>query len=114
MAYKGRCASSLTSVFMEGSKVRHNLGALVKEVRLRKEYVVLEKNGIPVAALMDIDEFEDYLELQDPKVQEAIRKVQEEYLAGKTSPAEELLEKLRRDAAKAKRTVLRGRSTRRA
>jgi len=76
------------------TKVRHNLGALVKGVRLRKEYVVLEKDGIPVAALMDIDEFEDYLELQDPKVQEAIRKGQEEYLAGKARPAEELAKEL--------------------
>jgi hypothetical protein len=33
-----------------------------------KEYIILEKDGIPIAGLMDIDEFEDYLELQDPKV----------------------------------------------
>ena len=32
--------------------------------------------------------------LQDPKVQEAIRKGQEEYLAGKTRPAEELAKEL--------------------
>jgi hypothetical protein len=28
-----------------------------------KEYIILEKDGIPIAALMDINEFEDYLEL---------------------------------------------------
>jgi hypothetical protein len=27
-------------------------------VHLNKEYVILEKDGIPIAALMDVDEFE--------------------------------------------------------
>jgi hypothetical protein len=39
--------------------------------------------------MMDIDEFEDYLELQDPKVREHIRKSNQEYLAGKSRPLEE-------------------------
>ena len=54
------------------TKARINLGAVVKQVHLNKEYVVLEKDGIPIAALMDVDEFEDYLELQDPKVKKDI------------------------------------------
>ena len=73
---------------------RVNLGAVVKRVRLNKEYFILEKDGIPVAGLMDIDEFEDYLELQDPKVREHIRKSHQEYLAGKSRPAEEFLKEL--------------------
>ena len=75
---------------------RINLGALVKRVHLNKEYVILEKDGIPVAGLMAIDEFEDYLELQQPKVRESIRESQQEYLAGKSRPAGEFLEELRR------------------
>jgi PHD/YefM family antitoxin component YafN of YafNO toxin-antitoxin module len=54
------------------TKARINLGSVVKQVHLNKEYVVLEKDGIPIAALMDVDEFEDYLELQDPKVKRDI------------------------------------------
>jgi hypothetical protein len=27
---------------------------------------IFEKGSIPIAAMMDVDEFEDYLELQDP------------------------------------------------
>ena len=71
------------------TQARINLGALVKRVHLNKEYVILEKDGIPVASLMDIHEFEDYLELQDPKVREHIRKSNEQYLAGKSRPLEE-------------------------
>jgi hypothetical protein len=40
---------------------------------------------------MDIDEFEDYLELQDPQVRNAIQKSQAEYLAGKSRPTHDLL-----------------------
>ena len=77
------------------TKARTNLGALVKRVRLNKEYFILEKDGIPIVGLMDIDKFEDYLELKDPKIREHIRKSYEEYLAGKSRPAEELLAELR-------------------
>ena len=72
------------------TQARINLGALVKRVRLKKEYVILEKDGIPIAGVMDIDEFEDYLELRDPEVREHIRKSNEQYLAGKSRPLEEL------------------------
>jgi len=68
---------------------------LAEQIRRTKGYVVLERDGVPVAGTMDIDEFEDYLELQDPKVREQIRKSNDEYLAGKSRPAEELLQELR-------------------
>ena len=76
------------------TKARTNLGALVKRVHLNKEYFILEKDGIPVAGIMNIDEFEDYLELQDPKVRAIIAKGRQEYLAGKSRPAEDLLHEL--------------------
>ncbi len=76
------------------TRARINLGALVKRVHLNKEYFILEKDGIPVVAIMDIDEFEDYLELQDPRVRAIIKKGHQEYLTGKSRPAEELLREL--------------------
>jgi|SRR3989304_9696329 len=76
------------------TKARINLGALVRRVHLNKEYVILEKGGIPVVGLMDADELEDYLELQDPEVQEQIRRSNEDIRAGRTRPAEEHLAKV--------------------
>ena len=76
------------------TKARINLGAVVKRIHLNKEYVVLEKDGIPIAGIMDIDEFEDYLELRDPKIREHIRTSTEEYFAGKSRPAGKLLAEL--------------------
>jgi PHD/YefM family antitoxin component YafN of YafNO toxin-antitoxin module len=95
MARKANSKPMVTTIPI--TKARINLGALVKRIRLNKEYVILEKDGIPIAGMMDIDEFEDYLELQDPKVRAHIRKSQEEYLAGKSRPAGELLRELREE-----------------
>ena len=95
MALKAALARSSPKVQrLPITQARINLGALVKRVHLNKEYFILEKDGIPVAGIMDIDEFEDYLELQDPKVRAIIKKSRQEYLAGKSRPAEELLREL--------------------
>lgn len=78
------------------AKARTKLGAAVERVRLSKRYVILEKDGVPVAGVMDIHEFEDYLELQDPAVRGHIRKSQAEYRSGKSRPAQAFVAELRR------------------
>ena len=77
------------------TQARAKLGGLVSRVRRNKEYLILEQNGVPVAGVMDIDEFEDYLELRDPRVRTHIRQSSAEYLAGKSRPAEEFVAELR-------------------
>lgn len=79
------------------TKARINLGAVVRRAHVNKEYFILEKDGIPVAGIMDADELEDYLELRDPKVRRFIAASHREYLAGKSRPAEELLRDLREE-----------------
>jgi len=76
------------------TKARVNLGAVIKRVHLNKDSFVLEKGGIPVAAILDIDEFEDWLETKDPKVKEQIRQGYEEYKKGKTVPLDKFLAKM--------------------
>ena len=82
------------------TQARNTLGSVVKRVHLTKDYVILEKDGIPLAGVMDIDEFEDYLELRDPKVRAAIAKSREEHRAGKSRPAGELLREFQARRAK--------------
>ena len=84
------------------TKARVNLGAIIKRVHLNKERFVLEKDGIPVAGLLDIDEFEDYLELQNPKVREYIQKSNAAYMAGKSRPALVALQKQAKRSGKSK------------
>ena len=77
------------------TKARINLGEVIKRVHLNKENFVLEKGGIPVAAILDIDEFEDWLEMKDPKIKEQIRQGYEEYKKCKTVPLDKSLSKIR-------------------
>ena len=76
------------------TKARVHFGAVVKRVHLNKEYIIIEKDGIPIAGLMDIDEFEDYLEQQDATVRKAIAASHTEYEAGKSRAATDLLSEL--------------------
>jgi PHD/YefM family antitoxin component YafN of YafNO toxin-antitoxin module len=80
------------------SQARLKLGALATRVRRNKDYIILEKDGVAIAGVMDIDEFEDYLELRDPKVRAHIRQSNKEYLAGKSRSAAEFAGELRREA----------------
>ena len=51
-----------------------------------------DKGGF--AGVMNIDEFEDYLELRDPKIRAHIAQSRREFLAGKSRPFEEFLKEL--------------------
>jgi PHD/YefM family antitoxin component YafN of YafNO toxin-antitoxin module len=77
------------------TKARNSLGDLVTRVHHNKEYLIFEKDGVPIAGVMDIDEFEDYLELSSPRVRREIKKSNEDIGAGRTRPARELLAELR-------------------
>ena len=76
------------------SEAQSKLEALLKRVHLKKDYVIIKQNGIPIAGIMDIDAFEDYLELQDPTVKRHIKKSGEEFRAGKSRTAREFLAEL--------------------
>lgn len=109
------CTISLTELLMSLTKsktmihrlplteVRNNLGKVVRRANVNNEMFILEKGGIPVAALMNIDDLEDYIELQDPKMKKQIAEGYQEYLAGKTRPVEELLAELKPEHTKPNR-----------
>src|SRR5438105_4441506 len=86
MARKKAAASPPMVHHIPITQARINLGAVVKRVHLNKEYIILEKDGIPIAGLMDIDEFEDYLELQDPKIRAHIQTGNEKNFPGRSRP----------------------------
>jgi PHD/YefM family antitoxin component YafN of YafNO toxin-antitoxin module len=83
------------------TKARINLGAVAKRAHLAGEYFILEKDGIPIAVLMDASEMEDYLEARSPGLREHIRRSHGEFMAGKHRAAEDLLAELRRTSRKA-------------
>jgi hypothetical protein len=82
------------------TKARINLGQIVRRTHLNKECFILEKDQIPVAAIIDIGELEDYLELADPAVRAQIRQGFGAYKSGKTKDATAFLSTLRKKHGK--------------
>lgn len=90
------------------TEARINLGQVVKRVHLNKEYFILEKDGIPIAGIMNAEELEDYLEARDPAIRTQIKKSNVDIAAGRTRPAGDLLAELRATrAAKPRRSAKR-------
>ena len=79
------------------TKARINLGQIVRRAHLNKEYFILEKDGTPVAGIMDVDELEDYLELQDPELKKQIKEGYEAFQQGETRDGREFLAELKKD-----------------
>ena len=77
------------------SKARVNLGDVVKRAHVNGEYFILEKDGIPIAGIMDADELEDYLESCNPKVKKQIAASREDAAAGRVRPAVDLVSELK-------------------
>lgn len=77
------------------TKARINLGSIIKKVRLNKEYYVLEKDGYPVAGIMDIDEFEDYLDARNENLNKQIKESFVEFKMGRTKPIDKLIGELK-------------------
>jgi len=78
------------------TKARVNLGSIVKRMHLKKECFVLEKDGYPVAALIDIDEYEDYLDSQDEALKKQIRDSRKEFDAGKGRSFDKFLARMQK------------------
>ena len=76
------------------TEARTNLGQIVRRAHLNNECFILEKNGIPIAGIMDIDDMEDWLELQDPEMQEQIAEGYKEYRQGTSKPLDDFLTEL--------------------
>jgi len=85
------------------TEARNNLGKVVRRAHINNETFILEKDGIPIAALMNIDEYEDYLDIQDPKVNKQIKQSYKEYITGKARPVEEFLVELKNNHIKPKK-----------
>jgi len=82
------------------TKARINLGQVVRRAHINREYFILEKDGIPVAGIMSVEDLEDYLELREPALKKQIRKSSGEYHRGKARDATKFLAELRAPLAK--------------
>ncbi len=84
------------------TRARINLGQVVRRAHIHREFFILEKDGIPVAGLMSVDDIEDYLEQQNPGMKLQIRKSHQEYRRGKAREATKFLSEIRGTNSKRK------------
>ena len=61
------------------TKARINLGSVVKRVNLNKERIILEKDGFPVAAIVDLDTIEDITDSID--LEKAVRTSKKDFIS---------------------------------
>lgn len=70
-------------------------GEIIRRVHVGKEYIIVERDGIPVLGILDADELEDYLDLHDEALKTQIKQGYQEYKAGKAQPVEKVLSEVR-------------------
>ena len=78
------------------------MSKVVGRANKNKEAFILERDGLPVAALVNIDDFEDFLDVQDIKLRNQIKKSYSEYLKGKSRPVEEFINEINNNSSKIK------------
>ena len=86
------------------TKARTNLGSVIRRIRITKDHFILEKDGIPVVAMLDVDEYEDYMELQDPEIKKQIAEGYAAYKRGEIRPARDLINELKAELSKKKKS----------
>lgn len=59
--------------------LRNNLSDSLKEIEKKKKFLLVAKRGKISSALVNLDLFEDLLELADSKYLKSIKKAREEY-----------------------------------
>ena len=78
------------------TKARINLGQVVRRAHLNRECFVLEKDGIPVAGIMNVDDMEAWLEQQDLDMRTQIAEGYAEYQEGNTTSLDEFIADVRK------------------
>jgi len=80
---------------VSATEAKTHFGELIRRVKVGKEYIIVERDGLPVLGILDADELEDYLDLHDESLRAQIRQGYREYQAGKTRSVEKVLAEVR-------------------
>lgn len=76
-------------------KAKTDLPNIVEKLQ-SGDFVIVQKNGRPVAGIVDVDDMEDFVELQNPLLKKQITKGYAEFKAGKTISTRSFLKYLKR------------------
>lgn len=76
-------------------KAAETLPSIVEKLR-SGDFVVVERNGKPVAGIVDANDMEDFIDTKNKVLKLQIKKGYNEFKKGKTAPARALLMALKR------------------
>ncbi len=79
---------------VDASTLRNHLADVVKEVIAKRDFVLLTRKTKPMAALVNLDFFEDLLALTSKEYLQSIREARSDYKAGRTFSHREVFGKL--------------------
>ena len=86
------------------TKFRAAMSDILKtNVAGNKQHIVIENNGVPLAVVIGIDDYEDFLDAHDPVVQARIEASAAEARTGKIRPVHKLFREFHSAAAKGRR-----------
>ena len=75
---------------INSSNFRNNLKDAMRYVREDKQPLVITERGVPTSVLVDIDEFEDYLESRDGDFVRSIKQARDEKNRGELFGVEDV------------------------
>jgi len=81
---------------LSATQAKAHFGELIHRVQQGNEYIIVERDGIPVLGILNADELEDYLDVRDAPLRAQIHQGYREYKAGKARPVEQVLAEVRR------------------
>ena len=64
------------------TSLRNNLKEATNYVRESKKPLIITERGVPTSVLVDIDEYEDYLESRNVEYKVSVKKAREQILKG--------------------------------
>ena len=75
---------------IQATKLRNNLKDALSYVKETKKPLIITERGVPTSVLVDIDEYEDYLMMQNPKIVVGLKESTEQAKRGEVSSFEDV------------------------
>ena len=84
--------------FISAVEARTHLGQVLDEAQKMEHHLVINRKGKPLAAILSVEEFEDYLDMlydDPPAVKEALIESQKDYELGRVGSLDGLYKSLK-------------------
>lgn len=84
--------------FISAVEARTHWGQLLDDVQKGEHHLIIERQGKPIAVILSVEEFEDYLDMfydDPPAIEEALIKSQSDYERGDVGSLDDLYEAMK-------------------